>query len=284
MDDQKETSTQPLKPRFSKLAITTAVVVLICLVVCIFWPRLALPITIYIISIVLVGSFFSMMKRKGCIFPPPIIGFLIPILAILLAILMPAINKVNTISKRVVCGINIESIGTALIAHAGDYNNQLPDADKWCDLLITKADVSPRSLICPGSDTLEGESSYAININAVGKDIKKLPPDMVILFETDAGKEKEPRNTPVSKRASYPFLEKNDPKWVTHNKNQIVHANRWNQTGGPEIMALTHQLEGRPGCNVVYANGHPAFVCDPQLKYLRWTVDKPASKKSGDVK
>jgi prepilin-type processing-associated H-X9-DG protein len=215
-----------------------------------------------------------MMRRKGIVCPPPVIGFLIPILAILLAILIPAINKTHKIAQRVICSIQMECLGSALMAYIDDHEGKLPPPDKWCDLIVTQGDFVPKGLYCPTSDAVDGESSYAININAAGKNIKKMPPDMVILFETDIGKEEEPRNTPISKRACYSSLKKNGSEWTAQNKNSLVCLNRWNIAGGPEIMSTPHVLNSQPGCNVVYADGHPAFVCGDELKFLRWTAEE----------
>lgn len=267
MDNQK-----PKNNRSSKLKIISFLIAFVGFLVCLNWPVLILPVAIIVIGLALY-SIFIIFSRKGIIFPPPIFGFLIPILALLLAVLMPAINKTHKIAQRVMCSIQMECLGSALMAYIDDHEGKLPPPDKWCDLIITQGDFAPKGLYCPTSDAIEGESSYAININTAGKNIKKMPPDMVILFETDIGKEEVPRNTPISKRVCYSFLEQNDPKWVAQNKNELVYLNRWNIAGGPEIMSTPHVLDNQPGCNVVYADGHPAFVSGDELKFLRWTTE-----------
>ena len=45
----------------------------------------------------------------------------------------------------------------------------------------------------------------------------------------------------------------------------------WNQAGGPEILTVeNHQGDG---CNVLFVDGHVAFVRQEDLPQLRWTSD-----------
>jgi prepilin-type processing-associated H-X9-DG protein len=271
MDDQKETSTQPPKPRTSKLAIIASVMVLVCIIAWIFWPKQALLITIYLIALLAVGSFFSMMRRKGIVCPPPVIGFLLPILAILLAILMPAINKTHKIAQRLVCGVNIKGLACALTVYTNEYKGQFPPADQWSDLLEIESNISLKSLFCPNSDAIEGESTYAININAAGKKQGLLPGDMVLLFETEAGIDSNGRTETIQDRAFFQFFQKQGDNWLNSIKNNKVYPNRWNQSGGPEILSmLYHKGEG---CNVLFADGHSEYVPSNEIPHLRWTAD-----------
>jgi prepilin-type processing-associated H-X9-DG protein len=251
-----------VSPRTSKLAITSFVMGLISLVICVLWPVLALPAIICgIIALVKISGSGGKLKGKGFaiagIVPPAVMAFLIPFLAMFLAIMMPAMNKAKNIAQRVVCGRNIEGLGASLTVYANDYDWQLPPADQWCDLLVAETAVSPKTLLCPDSDAVEGESSYAININVVGKKLDELPADMVLLFETDAGKEDGPRTEIIGTRESH-----------------SVYPKRWNQVGGPEIMRTEHEQNCQPGCNIVFADGHMAFFCGDELQSLRWTAEE----------
>jgi len=107
----------------------------------------------------------------------------IAIIAMLLAILMPALNKVKKIAQRVICGTNLKGLGTAQNVYANDYEDQFarqggnmsltwrvnPGTGNWPDpgvgwqtggqrdvtvgaslyLLVREADVSPKSFVCP---------------------------------------------------------------------------------------------------------------------------------------
>jgi prepilin-type N-terminal cleavage/methylation domain-containing protein len=122
----------------------------------------------------------NMKKKKGFTLIELLV--VIAIIAMLLAILMPALNKVKKIAMRVVCGTNLKGLGTAQNVYANDYNDQWTKQGSnpantwglftpgWDDpakdwkaatiqsmgthlyLLVREADVSPKSFVCPASD------------------------------------------------------------------------------------------------------------------------------------
>ncbi len=83
-----------------------------------------------------------------------------------------------------------------MLIYAGDYDEQLPTADKWCDLLIELGYISKDKKViekwfkCPANKN--GRSHYAINVSLSLSHLRQ-----VVLFETKAG---------------------------------------WNQVGGPELL------------------------------------------------
>ncbi len=141
------------------------------------------------------------MRKKGFTLIELLV--VIAIIAMLLAILMPALNKVKKIAQRVVCGTNLKGMGTAQTVYANDYDDQYAvqgrgalhtlgtktaawqgtsaTADKdWTVagnitvgaslyLLVREADVSPKSFVCPASDQQEFSGK-----NAYNKDIVQL--------------------------------------------------------------------------------------------------------------
>ena len=200
-----------------------------------------------------------------------IAGIVIPVIMVpfMLAILMPALSQVRHIAQRVVCGTNLKGLSTAMIVYMNDYDDMLP-ADHWCDLLIEKADVSPKSFICPDSDAIEGESSYAMNANLLGKHSGKIPPEAVLFFETDKGKGPGPRDTPITARRFNEFLNKHG---MGCKPDILVYKGRFNQIGGPSDVLLRHNENGRPGCNIVFADGHTEFVTEDRIATLKWTAE-----------
>lgn len=121
------------------------------------------------------------MKKKGFTLIELLV--VIAIIAMLLAILMPALNKVKKLAMRLVCGTNVKGLGTAMNVYAFDYDDQFPRKSGsriWADttgnwenpnanfrnngnvtiaaslyMLIREADVSPKSFICPASSDVE---------------------------------------------------------------------------------------------------------------------------------
>jgi prepilin-type N-terminal cleavage/methylation domain-containing protein len=124
------------------------------------------------------------MKKKGFTLIELLV--VIAIIAMLLAILMPALNKVKKIAQRVVCGTNLKGLGTAQAVYANDSEDRfvrqggrrtlnwrkdtlafdILEKD-WSNppalsvgaslyLLIREADVSPKSFVCGAS----GQTAY----------------------------------------------------------------------------------------------------------------------------
>lgn len=259
-----------ISSRTSRLAIASFVMGLLSFIICVLWPMLALPAIICgIIALVKISGSNKQLKGTGYaitgIVLPVVMAVLLPFLAMFLAIMMPALNKTKHIAQRVVCATNLRGLGTALMIYTNDYDAQLPPADQWCDLLISKADVSPKSLVCPGSDAVEGESSYAMNINVVGKKLTELPPDMVLLFETDTGKDPNGRTERTDNRNYIRIMQ------MGKNKRK-VYPSRFNQSGGQEI--LTTRYHKGEGCNVLFVDGHNEWISSNEIHKLRWNIDK----------
>ena len=141
------------------------------------------------------------MRKKGFTLIELLV--VIAIIAMLLAILMPALNKVKKIAQRVVCGTNLKGLGTAQTVYASDYDDEYVvqgggQTHTWAAntanfqnpsfnfgdpanagsemsigaslyLLVREADVSPKSFVCPSSDQTEyeGETTIASNPDLV---------------------------------------------------------------------------------------------------------------------
>lgn len=110
---------------------------------------------------------------------------LVPVFAILMGILMPALFRVRAISHRMVCAANLSGLGRAMLIYANDYDDNFPTPSKWCDLLIKHAEVTEKEFRCPG--TPDGLCNYAMNENLKNFHAGNARPDMVVLFETYPG-------------------------------------------------------------------------------------------------
>lgn len=140
------------------------------------------------------------------------------------------------------CRRNLNQISQALQIYANDYDNQFPEPNQWCDLLLKNGYVKPEHFIypslivrCPYTGQIilyrpspkKGRCHFAIN-----PDCKMTSPsDTVLLFETDEG---------------------------------------WNKFGGPELLTTRRYKE--KGCYVLLNRKGPRFVSkDSQL---RWKPDE----------
>lgn len=174
---------------------------------------------------------------------------------------------------RIICGIHLSGLGKAMLVYANDNNDEYPTADKWCDLLIQYADVRPKQLICPKSGAKTGESSFAMNKNIIGKKVSEIPPDVVLLFETNFGKDPSGRQELLGHRDWYEFFSLEYQRWgKKHDASDKVYKLRWNQFGGPEI--LTFENHRGKGCNILFNDYHVEFVTPERLGELKWKVEE----------
>lgn len=197
--------------------------------------------------------------------------FVVLIAILLLAVIIPVTLKTRSIARRVICGTNFKGLSVARMYYIKDYDDRLP-TENWCDVFIEKKVLTPNLLVCPDSDTIEGESSYAMNENIAGMKLSDVPPDVVLFFETDMGIENGPRNSPITIRRHYEFLNEFEN---VYDEDTLVYKNRFNQYGGPEDLLLRHMDPGsQSGCNVGYADGHTAFIRAEEIPNLQWTVEE----------
>jgi len=177
-------------------------------------------------------------------------------------------------AERIKCMANLRNLGIALYIYAQDHSNSFPAHDNWCDLLVMNYEVKLEYLVCKGSDAKIGESSYALNKNIAGKNSSEIPEDMVILFETNFGKDPLGRNGTLGDRDWYKSLsslsDRSDLK--KHKHSEKVYKLRWNQFGGSGLLT-TENHKGK-GCNVLFNDMHAEFVKTERLGELKWEVEK----------
>ena len=167
----------------SGLAITSLVLAILSPCTCFIT---AIPaIILGIVGLVKISKSAGQLKGNGFAIAGialPVV--LLPFIALLMAIMMPALARVRQIAFRVVCGTNMSALGDAMLIYADEHDGTFPTPAKWCDLLIEHCEVPEKILRCKGAS--EGPCNYAMN-----KNIEELgvvpPPDMVLLFETHPG-------------------------------------------------------------------------------------------------
>jgi hypothetical protein len=165
------------------------------------------------------------------------------------------------------CGTNLKGLGTALKVYAYDYNGHLPESN-WCDRLVEEADVSPKSLTCPQSDSIIWECDFCLNQHAAGKNMEALPDDMVVLFDAVFVPEKNEKRQAIRKRSNFDKL--TPLMRDMFEGDEEVYLTRWNQVGGPEMLDYKRH-EG--GCYVLLADGSSNWVTHAELPSLRWDIE-----------
>ena len=163
-----------------------AIAALVCAIASIFTCLLtAIPaIILGIVSLVKINNSAGQLKGKGMAVAGIAVPFAaLPIIAILTAILMPALARTRQQALRIVCRTNLASLSQAMMIYEIDYG-QYPTPENWCDLLVENCEVSPQTFLCKGAP--EGPCNYAINEN-IAKPGFSTQPDIVLMFETHPG-------------------------------------------------------------------------------------------------
>jgi len=193
----------------------------------------------------------------------------IAISTVLALVLGPTVFIARTVTMpfQMLCATNLKGIGVALDTYAKDHDDQLPDPERWCDLLVTRADISPASFCCKASDAVKGESSYAMNIAVAGMKLTDIPKDMVVLFEVLGDPNEKTRDFSVTSRE---FAQDADFAGLAHNPGPKVFRSRWNQVCGPERLDI---ISHEGGCNVLCGDMHVEFANTGRLAELRWSLD-----------
>jgi len=109
----------------------------------------------------------------------------LPIVALLMGILMPALSRTKEMAYRTICSTHLSGLGRAMSVYAAENEEQFPTPSEWCDLLVKYGAVEEETFRCRGGGQ-EQRCHYAMNKNVEGLGMKA-PGDMVLLFESDAG-------------------------------------------------------------------------------------------------
>ncbi|MHC4694845.1 MAG: DUF4190 domain-containing protein [Planctomycetota bacterium] len=165
-----------------------AIAALVCGILSVFTCLLtAIPaIILGIVSLVKISNSAGRLKGTGMAIAgivTPVAA--LPLIALMMGILMPALARTRQIAFRMVCGTNLSGLGTAMLIYTNDNDGKFPTSSKWCDLLIGCTDkAKPSRFRCKGA--AEGPCNYAINKNVEGLERSALS-DVVLLFETHPG-------------------------------------------------------------------------------------------------
>lgn len=173
------TTAQNPNAKTSGLAITSLVLGILSIFT-LFLTSLP-AIILGIISIFKIEKSAGQLKGKGlAIAGIAVPAASLPIVALLMGILMPALARTRTIAQQIACASSLKQLGLAIQIYAEDNNHKYPTADKWCDLLKTYY-MDEKVLTCPSAG--QGRCHYAINPNTEPNS----PSDVVLLFETRLG-------------------------------------------------------------------------------------------------
>ena len=122
----------------------------------------------------------------------------IGVIALLIALLMPALGKARESARRVNCMSNLRQLATAWLAYAQANKGQLVPAENWKDGWADAGNTDeavisgllypwvpdPRVYRCPNDPIEKNQRSYSINTFCNG-DVRDAPRTMVFVEEFD---------------------------------------------------------------------------------------------------
>jgi prepilin-type processing-associated H-X9-DG protein len=156
----------------------------------------------------------------------------VPIIAILAAMLIPALSQAKSKAQSIACMNNLKQLALGVRMYSSDNKDTFPVATNWCEVLApyvgqSQATTSTQRsvFVCPSQPGQR--CSYAYNQKLSGVEESKVDPQTVLIFESDAG---------------------------------------WNAAGGPELASAHHQTK----IVVAFADGHVESVPIARLPSLRW--------------
>jgi hypothetical protein len=222
---------------------------------------LATTITLVAAPILCIAALLAIARSGGRVYGKMFAVPAVILSSIVMALLASGLGTRKIVSEGV-CINHLKGLANAILVYTQDNGENLPDPNRWCDLLIEKADVSPGLLVCEMSNTTRGESSYAMNRGVAGRRFDELPPDIVVFFDVAPDDNPPKRNVPYKSRQFVTDMNEGRTEWM-------VCRERWNQVCGLEKAdTVTH--DGR--CGVLFGDMHIEYVGATRLPKLRWDL------------
>lgn len=154
----------------------------------------------------------------------------IGIIALLIAILLPALKKARESANRVKCGSNMRQIGMGILLYSNENRGKYPP-----DLgtVLATQDLTAEVFTCPSGD----------------------------------GPKTPPPPAPGAQGPEFTKWQKDVTAWVNQNSPYVYLGAGMNNTAGPETIVLYEKPEDhKQGMNILFGDGHVEFLMMPDAQ------------------
>ena len=145
-----------------------------------------------IIALLKISKSQGRLKGQGRALAGTIISglavLMIPIVAILVAILFPVFHQARGKARQATCLSNVKQLSLGILMFADDHQGKLPDADRWADEIMPY--IKNKNIFhCPSQSEKDVIGGYAFNRALSGKNLAEIndPSQLVLIFESDKG-------------------------------------------------------------------------------------------------
>ncbi len=130
------------------------------------------------------------LKGKGLALAGIIVSgvmlLLIPVVAILAGILLPALSGAKVKAQTIMGMSNVKQICLGLSLHALDHDDKFPTATNWCDAVSPSVGGLSTVFRRPNNPSVT-RSDYGYNARLAGLKSSEVPTDTVLVFELQTG-------------------------------------------------------------------------------------------------
>jgi len=126
------------------------------------------------------------LKGSGLAIGGIVVSGIMLLLSLLIGagLLLPALARLKQNVQSSNCDNNARQVALAIRLYADENDGKCPPAVNWCDAILNNL-PGPETFKCPQRP---GEKSgFALNAKIAGKTLSSIPPDTVLIFESDAG-------------------------------------------------------------------------------------------------